>query len=188
MTSSTGLITSIWGRGEYPTAPVDIADTVELYARESGRNGTVHFVPTAIEGHTITAGTWFARFTLRAMDPRMKSYHEGQAPEPPVEDVWFHEALDDGSYRPLDILQMGASGVREFLDRGNSWSGRGEYTSLHDQLAKVREGNAEGKVKFKQEQKELNRHEQREKRRHRFKIPFLPVEIDLKSRIAHTKE
>lgn len=187
-------------RWELPRAPWDLREAVELYARESGRTASLHFMP---------GGGWFARFSLRSNDKRMLLWQQGMAAEPPTEDVWFHVpnprehegiSLSDlkqtkvpicwpvislkndrchMAFIPLDIVQMGTGGVKDFLERGNTWSGRGEFDSIEGQLRAVREANQKGKERFRATQKEESRHEQRDKRRWRLKIPFLRVGIDL---------
>ena len=164
----------------YPRAPWDIQQEVELWAREQGRTAKMHMAPN---------GTWFVRLSLRCNDKRMLLYQQGMTAEPPGEDVWFHipnahegkiiGGVRQGPYIPLDINQMGVSGIREFLEKGNTWSGRGEYLSLIDQLHKVRATNEEVRIKSRAEQKEASRREQRDKRRWRFKIPFLRVGVQL---------
>lgn len=179
-------------RNGLPVVPVEIQDEVELYARESGRTATLHFIPTELANGTAIRGTWMARFSLRSNDKRLILYQQGMASEPPTEDVWFHEQNPDegnlipgsygrreGSYRALDILQMGASGIRTFLERGNMWSGRGEFKSLEEQAEKAKTANKEMREKHRQDQKETSRYEQRDKRRSRWKIPFLPVGVQL---------
>jgi len=130
------------------------------------------------------------RFTLRPNDKRMQPYQEGRAAKPATEDVWLHEHNPDegkplrggrkeGQYRPLNIVQMGSGGVRQFLERGNMWSGRGQFQSLEEQVRKVREENEAARLKFRAEQKEESRHEQRDKRRSRLKIPFITAGLNL---------
>lgn len=150
-----------------------------MWARESGRHGKLQFVPTFFAGDQAIAGTWMVRLSLRENDKRMLLYQQGMAPEPPTEDVWIHvpdESRKSG-YRALDIVQLGTTGIRSFLDRGNMWSGRGEFTSLEEQVRKAREANRAMLEKNRADQKEESRHEQRDKRRWRFKIPFLPVGV-----------
>jgi hypothetical protein len=150
-----------------PRAPWDIAEEVELFARESGRTATLHYIP---------GSGWFARFSLRTNDPRMRLYQEGHAEAPPTEDVWFHRPKPGGrpgDFIMLDIEQMGRSGVRTFLERGNTWSGRGEFDSVEDAARKAMEANRREREKLRADARENNRYAQREKRRWRFKIPFL---------------
>jgi hypothetical protein len=160
-----------------PHPPPDIAEEVELYARESGRTAKLHFVP---------GGGWLCRFSLRCNDPRMKLYQEGKASEPPSEDVWFHvpnpKAFDGqgaGAYIPLDIVQMGRSGVREFLERGNTWSGRGIHSSTLDALQSSEQLEQDRKDKLYRSKREGARERARDLRRLILKIPFHRVGIDL---------
>lgn len=166
------------GRNGLPAPPVEVADEVELYAREYGRTATLHFIPTS---------GWMVRFSLRCNDPRVQLFQQGEMGEPPTEDVWLHEPNPRGgqpdgrggrepTYLPLDIYQLGASGVRQFLERGNTW-GRGQHESIESLVTTVRETEQAATEKLRATLKEENRHEQRDKRRWRFKIPFLPVGI-----------
>lgn len=172
-------------------APVSLADEVEHYARASGRSGTLHFIPTSLRGRQVLSGTWVARFTLRPDDKRMQLYQQGLAPEPPLEDVWIHEANPragqmnsqtrerEPDYIPLDIVLMGTTGLREFLEKGNMWSGRGMFDSPEDELNRSRDRQTESREKLKANARFDAVKKAAETRRWRFKIPFLPVEIDL---------
>lgn len=162
-----------------PKAPPDLQEEVELFARETGRTGSLHFIPV---------GGWFARLSLKPNDPRLRLHQEGMAEETPSEDIWFHvpKRGELNEYEPLDIVQMGRSGIREFLDRGNTWSGRGEFSDHMEALRKANAANEDIDVKFRADLKEESRHEQRDKRRWRFKIPFLRVMIDLSKKDTGT--
>jgi len=179
------------GRNDLPTPPVEIADEVEMYAREHGRHATLHFVPTLGMANRAFRGVWVVRMSLRPNDPRLGLVQTGRTAAM-TEDIWLQEpnprygkevpgtgGMREPEFVGLDIEQMGASGVRTFLERGNMWSGRGQYTSLEEQARKARADNDAMKEKFRADQKEASRHEQRDKRRWRFKIPFLGVGIDL---------
>lgn len=158
-----------------PKAPHELQDEVELWARKSGRHAKLHFIPV---------GGWFCRITLRSDDPRMKAYREGLVPDPPGEDVWFHEPYGDkGEYRCLDIMQMGASGIKAFLEKGDTWSGRGEYDSIVDQQKKVSDANAERRGKLKAFEKEESRKEQASKRKFRLGEAVVGVLTDIGTRM-----
>lgn len=168
-----------------PKAPWDLQEEVELYARESGRTAKLHFMPGI--------NTWFARFSLRSNDKRMLAYQQGLAADVPTEDVWFHRAASHedvarnraqkpGDWIPLDIIQMGRSGVREFLDRGNTWSGRGEFASIAESRLKAKEANAAAKERLRAQQKDDAMQMTKQTKHHRLKIPVIPVAIDLKER------
>ena len=166
----------------YPRAPSAFQEVAELWARGSGRHAKIHYAPN---------GVWFVRISLKSDDKRMRMHQMGLASEPMGEDVWLHlpnphegkviSGVRQGPYIPIPLEQLGTSGLREFLDRGDTWSGRGEYLSLIDQLRKVDETNEEARRKNRAFHREENRHDQRQSRRFRLKIPFLPVGIDLRA-------
>lgn len=168
---------------DLPHAPPEIAEAVELYAREwRDGHGTLTCVPFSIgRGGRVLSVVWVAKFTLRPNDKRMKAYQEHGGPEPPVEEVWFQVPDKEArtGWRPLNIAQMGTDGVKTFLEQGNMWSGRGVYDSPADQLTQTRTAAAAQKVKVKADARDATIHEQRDRRRSRFKIPFLTVGIDL---------
>lgn len=153
--------------------PHEIQDAVELWARKSDRHAKMHFIPQ---------GGFFVRITLKSDDPRMRSYQEGLVPDPPGEDVWFHTPRGDGGYNCFDVREMGIEGVKEFLERGDTWSGRGEYDSLIEQQKKVSEANAAAKGKLKAFEKEESRKEQRSKRKFRFGEAVVNVLTDIGSK------
>lgn len=168
-------------RNAMPRAPAAIADAVELWARKQGRNSNIHYVPY---------GGWFVDLTLKPDDPRMKLFRDGKAEQPPTERVWFHvpnpkagqRALDgsmEPEFLPIDILQLGAEGCVKHLEKGNTFSGRGEFDSLDEALEYAREKNKEMKRKNRAHHREENRLEQRHKRRWRFGIPVIQAGIDL---------
>lgn len=158
----------------YPHAPHEFQEVVELWARGSGRHAKLHFTP---------GGTWFVRISLKHDDPRMELYKLGLVEEPVGEDVWLHlpnaaegkviNGEKQSPFIPLSLTDLGTAGLREFLEQGNTWSGRGEYMSLLEQRRRVNESNEDARVKNRAFQKEESRNEMRESRRFRLKIPFL---------------
>ena len=166
-----------------PTPPVEVADEVELWAREFGRHGKLCFVPTALAGRTVAAGTWMVRLSLRENDKRMQLYKQGLAPEPPTEDVWLHEPdpKSPTGYRPYNLMDLGAGGVRQFLEKGNMWSGRGQTgTKTLEALAReaIDKNQKAGGV-AKAAAREECKLKLRDERRWKLKIPFLPVGISI---------
>lgn len=158
-------------RSDVPVCPPEIADEVELYARESGRTASPRFVPTLFIGNRIMRGTWVIDFSLRVNDPAMQLWRDGKAEQPPVESIWLHEknpvagqlipgtgGLREPPFDALDIHQLGAAGVRQFLEKGNTWSGRGIFHDLLDAFRKTREHNATVAPKNKADAQEENRH------------------------------
>ena len=174
-------------RHAMPDVPVEIADDVELWARQYGRHATLKFLPLLIQDGRVVRGAWVVRLTLRSTDKRMQLYQLGVVAEPPTEDVWLvtpnpkegqpiaGTELREPAVLGLNITQMGAGGVRQFLEKGDTWSGRGQYRSLEEQVRQVRAANAATREKFRADLKEESRLEQRDKRRWRLKIPFIPV-------------
>lgn len=162
------------GRNGLPQCPPDIQEVVELHARKSGRTGTMHFAPGI---------GWFARFSVRSNDPQLRAYQEGRAPEPPSEDVFFRvpdpKGTRPGDSIPLDIVQLGASGVKEFLEKGDTWSGRGQYGSVVEAARKTSEHNRTVGAKAKEKAREDNKDHLRDRRRQFLKIPYHRVGIDI---------
>lgn len=187
-------------RSELPRPPVDIADEVELWARQYGRHAKLEYIPVIFHGGRVLRGAWVVMLSLRSDDKRMQLYQQGLAPEPPVERIWLHRPnpkagqpigetggkLKEPPYLGLSLSELGASGVRQFLEKGDTWSGRGEFASLEDYVRKTQEANEAERLKFRADQKEANRFEQRETRRRRFKIPFIPVSIGWKAHRERT--
>ena len=81
------LLTPRGNRSEAPRAPAEIADAVELYARQYDRTGKIEFA--------VGPNTWLVRLSLRPNDPRLLRYQQGMAPEPPTEVVWLQEPNPD---------------------------------------------------------------------------------------------
>jgi hypothetical protein len=158
-----------------PTPPPAIAEEVEMFARKSGRTGKLVCTPSG----------WMARFSLRCNDPAMILFQQGMAPEPPTEDVFFAVRnpkawATDGSATPgvqqmipLDIEQMGPSGVREFLERGDTWSGRGVHSSQVDALQKSKRAETERKARVDKDARETAMDIAREYRRTILGMPFV---------------
>ena len=168
---------------------------MELYAREWGRHATIHCVPLLFVHGRIERVAWVVRMTLRPNDKRLKLYQEGSVSRKPTEDIWLVErnpkegesisgapGIREPAVVGLKIEELGAGGIREYLQRGNTWSGRGEHASLEEQARKAKQHNKEMRENFREHQKEESRQEQVDRRRSRFKIPFLRVKVDLKRR------
>lgn len=171
---------SVGQRSDRPRAPYEIREAVELYARESGRTAKVIFIPVV---------GWMARFSRRPNDPMLELKQKGRVEEI-TEDVYFHVHIRDYDpqrhpainpprgdrpqvFVPLDILQMGASGVREFLDRGNTWSGRGQFDSHEDRLRQAQEANREGRRSVREAARLRVRDRVKERWRRIKQLPFL---------------
>ena len=182
------MIVSLSGRVEMPGPPVEVADEVELYAREHGRHATLRFVPTRFERGRIAAGTWTVRLTLRDSDKRLSLLKTGQVAEAPDEVVWLHEPDGQGGYTPYNIMQLGAGGVRRFLEKGNTWSGRGKFASFAEQMQQTAAANEAARQQNRDTSRDNARAHARDKRRQWLKIPLVRVLTDLVSPQVDSKE
>ena len=164
------------------TPPVEFADAVETYARKYGKHGTMRFVPPPVN-------VWIVEFELRANDPRRSLWQSQRAKEEPKEVVYLWRdatpqeiARARGQWHRVGykLDELGVSGLVQFLDRTNLFSGRGEYGSLteavKDQANKQEQGEAKELEDARQGAVEIGM----DKRRQLFKIPYLNVGIDLK--------
>lgn len=115
------------GRSAHPRVPVEIADAVELWARQFGRHATIAWVPTSPPTPQV-------RISLKASDPmrQMADLFQGEEPAETVELVKWDEKR--GCYAPVSLDDLGVTGVLEILERGNTWSGRGEFSSHEEAL------------------------------------------------------
>jgi len=168
-----GLIATLANRADMPVCPVDVADEVELYARETNRHATCKFVPTKMGAKgRILEGTWRVDMTLHPEDKRNVTFQEGRMAERPVEEIWLHVENPESTgwqdrYIPLNIHELGASGVRQFLEKGNVHSGRGEFASLEDAIRRADEINEAKQQKQEQEAEDRVRRRARDRRRSR---------------------
>lgn len=190
--------TALRQRPQTPRPPPEIATEVELWARQRGRSARMQWVPTLLFGTTAVRHVWVIHLELRPNDPKMLAFKEGRAEKPPTEQVWLHVPNLDKDGRSLegkeipntmglrepkmigvDINALGAAGVREFLERDDTWSGRGEHGSLMESLQATREHNADVRRKVKAEAREENRQALKEERRRWLGIPQIVAGISL---------
>jgi hypothetical protein len=111
--------------------PYQITDAVELWAREHGRHGSVRRDPR---------GFAVIELSIKDDDPRMKGWREGKLKSKPVDKVplLYQKTFRDQygkeqrspRYSPIDLEELGVSGVLEILNRGNLASGTGEWRDL----------------------------------------------------------
>ena len=181
-----------------PVCPPDVQDAAELYARKSGRHARVHFVPVAgwfvrfelrqtdpamrtyLEGRTGDVPTEDSFF-------HVKNPYEGRimSPQDVKADSRFKSSpliawhagrkVRQAPYLQLDILQMGASGVTLFLEREDTWSGRGEFASLPEATKYLQEKDRQGKASLREHAEDQAGRRAKDLRRVLGKIPFLRV-------------
>ena len=122
-------------RVDRPVPAVWFADAVEKWARNWGRSAVTRWEPRM--------GCFVSHFSRRDSDPVLAAVQEGRRAEAD-EPFYWHE-WKEGPVRPhpffgasqmvpgfvaLDVEQMGETGVLTMLEKGNTWSGRGEFTSI----------------------------------------------------------
>lgn len=153
--------------------PTEIADEVQLWAREHGRRfGRVEW--------NAMLGCAVIHFGRRLDDPMMREFQEGRLAEEPTESVRLHEwDPKENRWEPWDLAEYGASGIRSFLDRANLLSGRGEHASLQDSVLAVRRSNEALKREMSAQQAEAGREAGWLARRTDLELPLVPVLKDI---------
>ena len=117
-----------WGAPKVGGAPPEIAEAVELWAREHrGTHGKIVW--------NAVMKCWEIQFELKPDDPRMKRWRDGKLRVKPVEPVYLHrQKMVDGRpaphYEGIPLEELGVEGVLAWLDEGNTWSGRGRHKSF----------------------------------------------------------
>lgn len=129
----SGTILTPGGRRAAPSVPVEIRDAVEQWARSVGRHADIVYI-------TFTnPPTPQVRIELRSNDPRLRAWQEGRADEKPVETVELVEWDDDKKcYVGMNLMDLGADGVVELLQMGDTESGRGQFKSLQEGVVAAR--------------------------------------------------
>lgn len=170
-------------------APVEVADAVELWARQYGRHATMKFVPEM--------GCWSVNLSLKPDDPAMRRYQEGVATEVPTEGVLLLEwdatlgevdpltGRKRGAHRAVSLEEYGASGVVALLEKGNTWSGRGEFASLQEAVIGAATRNRERAEKVKESQRQWARDYAGDVRRQVCKIPYVRVGVELETEVSN---
>jgi hypothetical protein len=152
--------------------PVEVRDEVELWAREHGRHGRIYW-------NSVTRCACI-ELDLKPGDPRLEAYQKGRLKHKPVEAVYLHRwDKNAGCWKatPPRPQDLSPDAVRQWLDRGNLWSGRGESAAknLHD--ACVRADRAEREFYEKQRDKirERTQDRARDRRRQVLDLPLVTV-------------
>lgn len=171
-------------------APVEFRDEAELFARNFGGHGDVVWV-----GAPINA--WQVRLSLNAGDPRLQNPDSGTH----FEAVTLHEWVDPRrepthpkldllprhsttnevvqGYVPLDLDEIGVSGMREILEKGSLLTGRGDYDSADRAIKAVSDRHRKLREQTKLDRQDLVRQRFKDERRRVLGIPQIPVGIDL---------
>lgn len=117
-----------------PMTPVWFADTIEMWARAHGRHAKTTWDPPV--------GCFVTRLSRMSHDPVLALVKSGKKEDVGVP-IYWHEWKEGvrrhpvtgqvvGGFVPMDIEQMGESGVRTYLDKVATWTGRAEFKSVDD--------------------------------------------------------
>ena len=171
-------IHSGWGAPRAHSAPVDVRDAVELWARQNrGTHGTIVW--------NQVMNCWEIQFELKPDDPRMKSWRDGRLRVKPMEPVFLHRQKRSANGTPtphwecVPLEELGVSGVLRWLDEGNTTSGTGRYQSF-DAACKASDAHNEAlKAKIQQVAEENAGLRARDNRKRLLKTPWTTVPADL---------
>lgn len=141
---------------------------MELWARQWGRHGWIEF--------NAPMGCWTIHLTKRPDDPTLKAWKEGtlqQAHEPTEAVALNRWNPQTRSYYFVPLDEYGTSGILELLDRGNTWSRRGEHDSIVDGVKKTREHNQKVREGMRENAREAGRDWASGTRRKAFDLPLV---------------
>jgi hypothetical protein len=156
--------------------PWQLSDAVEMWARERGKHATI--------GWNSATNCAVIDFTLRPDDPRMKAYREGKLRFEPKESLLLNYRETDsqgreyGPFLPLDIEQLGVSGVINMLNEGDVQSGNGKYADMQQAVHAIERRNAQARAKMKDVAVENARLRARDDRRWVAGQPLVTVTTD----------
>ena len=177
------------GRNRGRHAPVEIQDGIEVWARKHGRHAKLKWLPDPMN-------CWAVELSYRVGDPRQRDGSKN-------EQVLLHEFHDQKwwakhdpkgarrnkhtnrilhGYKSYDLDELGVTGIVRILDKGDLLSGRGRFDSVQDAADQQEKKFRHDKHKRRLDARSDADHRSRDMRRSLFKIPFLPVGIDLTSK------
>lgn len=173
---SLALPSHLRGEVDQFPPPPEFADAVEAYARKSGRHGTLKFVPVL--------NCWIVQLTLKATDPALAGFQSGKIEEPtePVylwrEPTPVERSKGAKGFVGYKLDELGITGLVEFLEKTDTFSGRGQYRSHTEAAADQAYKGEKAREKLQNEAREHARDVAEDRRRQINAIPFLPVGID----------
>jgi len=161
--------------------PEDIVRAVEDWGKNCGRKAKIAFAPYPA-GLSPAEGCFTIFLERKDDDPVRRLYKEGKTPQMPYEAVPLQQwDKEQGCYFPLNIHEYGASGVVGILQKGDMWSGNGEYPSMKE-AAKASIDRMEAAMKKERaDVNEFGREIGSLHRRTALGIPYVSVGIDLKA-------
>jgi len=167
------MITTVGGARQQRRAPLEFQDAVELHFRKSGRHATIVWIPEPV-------CQWQIRITLRPDDPALAAWQAGEAEEEPVEtvEITFYDE-DLGLYVGYELDELGVSGLTEMLEKGDTWSGQGRFSSIQDALTWQVENQRSTQERLRNAMRDEAMAVGRDVRKRVTGEPILPVGIDL---------
>lgn len=158
-----------------PRVPVEIADAVEKWARKYGRHARVTYIDH------VEPPIPQVRITPAPGDPLAEKVQTGELPPEAAEETveLMHQKRGEPGYTPYRLEELGVSGVLRILNRGNTWSGRGEFDSPVEASEEAREQNQRARKEAYREGLDETIQAGRSVRRQAFGIPLKEVGIDL---------
>lgn len=158
-----------WAHDRDPAAvPWDIREEVELWAREQGRHAKIVW--------NATLACYEILLDLMAGDPRLEGWQAGRLKQEPKESIFLHRQEEAGGpFVGVNIHELGASGVRNWLDEGNLLSGTGRYASLDVACKAADRHNEELKAMIEKTAVENARLNARDNKRMLFGNPLVSV-------------
>lgn len=157
-----------------PTIPVDISNEVELFARQWGRHARMEW--------NVNLNAPVIHFSLPKDSKLWKMWQEGELDHEPTESVPLIEwDADNRKYGPMNLEDLGPSGIRALLEKSNVWSGRGEHKDLVSSVGATIEKNRELREEGRKRAREIGMEIGWLSRRETLELPQSQVLIDLKS-------
>ena len=155
--------------------PWQYQEAVELWARQNrGTHARMAWNPVlrCVE----------IQFELKPDDPRMKGWQEGRLKMKPVESVFLHRwDKAKKAYVAIPLEELGVSGLEALLDKGNLWSGRGEYRGLMEAVKAADEHNQKLERQVEEASIEAARLRARDERRWLQGAPVVSVPTNLEN-------
>jgi hypothetical protein len=129
---------------------VELADSVELWARQRGTHAKLHWHPLL--------RCFAIDLDLANDDPRMKKWRSGELRRKPVESIPLH-AWDkvQQRYVALPIEEWGPTALVERLTEADLLSGRGQYNTIYEALVARQKKNDALRERMQQEAYDVGR-------------------------------
>lgn len=150
--------------------PWDIREEAELWARERGRHATVSW--------SRPMNCLVVSLDLKPGDPRLEGWISGRLKVEPREDIFF-QRRKGVHLVGIPMGELSASFVRNYLQEGDLWSGRGRYNGLDAACKAAADHNERLSQKMKEAAVEDARQNARDHRRQVFDLPLVSVATDL---------